>query len=178
MFDPMKRHAIRAGEAAFFAAVASSYPTASSGDLAPEVVAEFHTAAINVATEWISANVPTREQLWRKLCEHYGADPDDTCLGGLKHGDAVQRFAAVALEFDLGQGDSRAALASWPTFEEACDVLGSAVLDGYAPEAVYDLDRGERLDIHIASPVITLADDQMGENVLQPQPELRGATPK
>lgn len=45
-------------------------------------------------------------------------------------------------------------------FEDAVDTAAGEVIDGWLPEGVYDLDTGEKIDIHVSSPVITPSEDQ------------------
>jgi hypothetical protein len=44
---------------------------------------------------------------------------------------------------------------------EACSDLANEVLDsGRLPDGVYDLDTGERIELHISTPVVSLSEDQ------------------
>lgn len=57
-----------------------------------------------------------------------------------------------------------------PTFEDACAELADQILDsGLSGDlAVYDLDTGERIDLHVTTPVVTRADEQgVMENPLE-----------
>lgn len=46
------------------------------------------------------------------------------------------------------------------TFEDVVDFAGGDILDGTFPEAVFDLDTGDRIEVHVSSPVITKSEDQ------------------
>jgi len=46
------------------------------------------------------------------------------------------------------------------TEKEAFEVLGAAVLDGYAADGVYDLDTAEKIYIEVPAPIVTRADVQ------------------
>lgn len=41
--------------------------------------------------------------------------------------------------------------------QEAFEFLGDSVLDGYAPDGVYDLDTAEKMDIEVSVPIVTRA---------------------
>lgn len=52
---------------------------------------------------------------------------------------------------------------TWATFEsfdDAATHLADGVLNGEIFEAIFDLDTGERIDLHISTPVVTRAEDQ------------------
>lgn len=51
-------------------------------------------------------------------------------------------------------------MATYPTFEDACDDLGDAVLDGWLPVAVFDLDIAEQIEVQVATPVVTRSEVQ------------------
>lgn len=48
------------------------------------------------------------------------------------------------------------------TFEEACDELADEILDhGCGKDlAVYDLETGERIELHVSTPIVMRAEDQ------------------
>lgn len=46
------------------------------------------------------------------------------------------------------------------TEQEAFEVLGASVLDGYAPDGVYDLDTAAKIDIEVSTPIVTRAEVQ------------------
>jgi hypothetical protein len=45
-------------------------------------------------------------------------------------------------------------------FDRLVEDAGGEVLDGWYPEAVFDLDTAERIELHISSPIITRSEDQ------------------
>lgn len=72
----------------------------------------------------------------------------------------MPRFAAVSEEFfDLRRVGATIALCE--TEEEAFEFLGDSVLDGYAPDGVYDLDTAEKIDIEVSTPIVTRARHQV-----------------
>lgn len=111
----------------------------------------------------------TRKQRWQELCAYYDVDLDDTGLNGVQYSAEIERYAAAAREYaGTSQDAISAGIATYPTEQEALDALGSAFIDGWAPDAVYDLDTGTRIDLHVAAPVVTRSEDQgMMENPLR-----------
>jgi hypothetical protein len=72
-------------------------------------------------------------------------------------GSETPQYAAVAEEFfDESRVGARILLCD--IVEDALDGLGESVLDGYAPDGVYDLDTGEKIDIRVAVPLVTRLD--------------------
>lgn len=74
--------------------------------------------------------------------------------------DTVERFVGVQVgpgEFALVWGD---------TFDDVAQQLGAELIDRWLPEAVYDLDTGERVPLHIATPVVSRGEALAVENVL------------
>lgn len=113
----------------------------------------------------------TRAGRWQKLCAYYDVDLDDTGLNGVQYSAEIERYAAAAREYAGTSAEvTESGIATYPTEQEALEALGSAFIDGWAPDAVYDLDTGERIDLHVASPVVTRSEDQgTMENPLQPE---------
>jgi len=70
----------------------------------------------------------------------------------------LDRYAATAVQAIAR--DARGYLQSFGTFQEACVQLGDAVLEGYLPDGVYDLDTGERIELHVSTPIVTRSEDQ------------------
>lgn len=69
------------------------------------------------------------------------------------------RFALVMVESQ--EQTSENSIATLATFEDACALAGEEILDsGRLPDAVYDLDTGERIDVHTTTPVVTRSEDQ------------------
>jgi hypothetical protein len=79
----------------------------------------------------------------------------------------TNRYASVAEEF-CDEQRAGALIALCETEIEAFGILGESVLDGYAPDGVYGLDTGEKIEVRVSTPVITRAEDQgMTSNPLQ-----------
>lgn len=80
---------------------------------------------------------------------------------------SMPRYAATMEEvFDDQRVSVKIALCE--TEQEAFDVLGTSVLDGYAPDGVYDLHTAEKIDIEVSTPIVTRAKVQgVGVNWLQ-----------
>jgi hypothetical protein len=38
--------------------------------------------------------------------------------------------------------------------------MADRILDGQAPDGVYDLDTGAKIDIHVSAPVVSASDDE------------------
>jgi hypothetical protein len=76
------------------------------------------------------------------------------------------RYVAVADEFwDEQRVGVRIALCE--NLEEACAILGDAVLDGYAPDGVYDLETSEKRDVRVSRPVVTAVEGPSSYNILE-----------
>jgi hypothetical protein len=108
--------------------------------------------ALRVARDHHANEVPSfRGRRYATLCDYYLAEPDD--------GDAPLRYAACSKDRD----DELAAsgrVTTWATVDEAFADLGDQVLDGECVDAVYDLDTGERIGIHVSTPIVTRSEDQ------------------
>lgn len=62
--------------------------------------------------------------------------------------------------------------ATFDSFDEAADHLAGDSLDGGVFEAIFDLDTGERIDLHISTPIVTRSEEQgILINPLQPDEE-------
>lgn len=91
-----------------------------------------------------------------KLREHY--DPGD----GADY-DGSDRFALVS------ESKGQKLITTHATFADACAYAGDEVLDGWDPHGIFDLDTGELINLHIATPVVTRSEDQgVLENPLEP----------
>jgi len=89
-----------------------------------------------------------------RLIDHYRIDQE-------VHADINLDDARRPLPFAAIGGESGARISTHRTFDEACEYLGEGVLeDGRVPEAVYDLDTGKRIDLHVTTPVVTRGEDQ------------------
>lgn len=71
----------------------------------------------------------------------------------------IPRYAALMEEF-FDEQRVGVKLALCETEKEAFEILGAAVLDGYAADGVYDLDIAEKIDIEVSTPIVTRADVQ------------------
>ena len=96
----------------------------------------------------------TRSQNYARLLEHF--EPHTTYD---KVSPETHRYAAVAEEF-LEEQRVGAIIALCETEADAFGVLGDSVLDGYAPDGMYDLNTGDKIDIHVSTPIVTRATDQ------------------
>ena len=96
----------------------------------------------------------TRAENYAVLREHFEPHTVYDNVGPETH-----RYAAVGEEF-LGDTRVGAMVLLCQTEQEAFEVLGDAVLDGYAPDGVYDLETGEKIDVHVSAPVVTRSEDQ------------------
>jgi len=92
----------------------------------------------------------TRARHYRSLITEFEAHtyPQATPL--------MPRYAAVSEEF-FDQQRVGATIALCETQQEAFEFLGDSVLDGYAPDGVYDLETAEKIDIEVSTPIVTLA---------------------
>lgn len=70
----------------------------------------------------------------------------------------LDRYAATATQ--ASDPDANGYLEAFPAFADACAELGDGVLEGYLPAGVYDLDTGELIELHIATPLVTRSEDQ------------------
>lgn len=71
-------------------------------------------------------------------------------------GPRMPRYAALMEEF-FDEQRVGVKISLCETEQEAFDVLGAAVLDGYAPDGVYDLDTAEKISIEVSTPIVTRA---------------------
>jgi hypothetical protein len=92
----------------------------------------------------------TRAQRLDALVAHY--EPDRQ-LGHVEL-SADDRFALASAN------ESQWMITTHATFADACSCASDEVLDGWDPHAVFDLDTGELINLHIASPVVTRSEDQ------------------
>jgi hypothetical protein len=97
---------------------------------------------------------PSRAENYRRLHEHF--EPHIVYDNA---GPETHRYAAVAEEF-FDQQRVGAIVLLCETVQQACEVLGDSVLDGYAPDGVYDLETGQKIDVHVSTPIVTRAEDQ------------------
>jgi hypothetical protein len=120
--------------------------------------------ALRVARDHHANEVPSfRVRRYATLCDYYLAEPDD--------GETLLRYAACSKDRD----DELAAsgrVTTWATVDDAFADLADQVLDGECVDAVYDLDTGERIEIHVSTPIVTRSEDQgVMVNPLRPESE-------
>ena len=96
----------------------------------------------------------TRKDRCERLAEHFHANLETHPIGR-----EPGRWAAVALEQVGGQVVS-GWIATFDTIDDAFQELGSEVLEGRFADGVYDLDTGEKIDIHITTPIVTASEVQ------------------
>jgi len=92
-----------------------------------------------------------RQRRLRRLLDEYDPHPD--------HGPSVLgplRFVLIQQEFD----GALHAYTYGDTFDEAVADAGGEILDGWRPEAVFDLDTGARIGLHVSSPIVTRSVEQ------------------
>ena len=102
----------------------------------------------------IDAGLDERAARRAHLVEHFGVEP-----WALESGDATEparRYAAVS---GLGK-DEDPHLSTFDDLEAAFDDLADSILDGQAPDGVYDLDTATKIDIHVSTPIVSASDDQ------------------
>ena len=72
---------------------------------------------------------------------------------------ATHRYAAVSEEF-FDETRVGAFVFLCETEQEAFEVLGGSVLDGFAPDGVNDRETGEKIEVQVSTPIVTRAGDQ------------------
>lgn len=119
----------------------------AAGELFPEVP----SAAIH---QGIDARLSERAARRDRLVEHFAVEP-----WALESGDPDElggRYAAVS-----GVGEYEDAhLSTFDDLDAAFDNLADAILEGLEPDAVYDLDTGEKIDIDVSAPIVTASNRQ------------------
>lgn len=83
----------------------------------------------------------------------------------LNQGEGL-RYAAVWKEA-YGDDDGPYSLWTWETIEEAFSSLEDAILEGGAPEGVFDLDTGDLIEIHVAIRVTRSEEQGVSRNPLK-----------
>lgn len=96
----------------------------------------------------------SRRDRCERLAEHFHAN-----LTAQPIERQPERWAAVALQQVGGQVVS-ASISTFSTVDDAFQELGSDVLEGMFADGVYDLDTGEKIEVHISTPVVTASVDQ------------------
>jgi len=98
---------------------------------------------------------PGRARQYARLLDYYRVPPAQ------EQGPTTTplQFALVMVESQ--EQTSENSIATLATFEDACALAGEEILDsGRLPDAVYDLDSGERIEVHTTTPVVTRSEDQ------------------
>jgi hypothetical protein len=90
----------------------------------------------------------SRRTNYSRLITSFDVHIQDAAIG------EMPRCAAVAEEF-LGDQPVGAQILLCETVEYALEVLGESVLNGYAPDGIYDLDTRAKIDVHVATPIVT-----------------------
>lgn len=115
----------------------------ADGEKAPIMVSRIARLAADV--------VEARQRRVQRLLDEYEAHPEFG-LGALG-----------PLRFVLVQQESEGSLHAYTygeTFDEAVADAGGEILDGWRPEAVFDLDTGARIGLHVSSPTVTRSVEQ------------------
>jgi hypothetical protein len=102
----------------------------------------------------IDARLDERTARRARLVEHHGVEPWALEAGDLD--EPVRRYAAV---WGIGNYED-AHLSTFDALDAAFDELADGVLEGLAPDGVYDLDTGNKIDIHVSTPIVTASEDQ------------------
>jgi hypothetical protein len=98
----------------------------------------------------------TRASNYARLHAYYRVDP---AAEDATSSVPVRRFALAMIESRAPTSDSW--LTTVDSFADACALAGEGVLDsGRTPDAVYDLDTGQRIELHTTTPVVTRSEDQ------------------
>lgn len=102
-----------------------------------------------------TAPPPGRASNYKRLLDYYRADAAGEDGAPAPSG----RFALAMIESREAISDNLLACAD--SFTDACLLAGEEVLDsGRMPDAVYDLDTGERIELHTTTPTVTRSEDQ------------------
>lgn len=114
-----------------------------------------------------------RTERLQVLYDHYDNDTHDdmrSTFPKASEARGVERYVTVQR-----RGDGDYFLNDFATEEHAFAQLGDAVLEGDEIEAVYDLDTGEMIQLHVATPVVSRSCDQgTMENPLKPERSVFG----
>lgn len=105
-----------------------------------------------------------RQRRFSVLLENYPGD-----AGVPEESDTIERYCCVEKSNAAITGIGYAFV--WDDdFDEVCKSAANDVFEDWWPEAVFDLDTGERIEIHMSNPIITRSEDQgTMVNVLQPE---------
>lgn len=114
----------------------------------------FPEVASDAVHRGIDARLDERAARRARLVEHHNVEP-----WALESGDVsepIRRYAAVS---GIGNYED-AHLTTFDHLDAAFDELADKILDGLAPDGVYDLDTGRKIDIHVSTPIVTASEDQ------------------
>ena len=93
---------------------------------------------------------------FQRLVDYYRIDP------AAEEGSATappERFAVAMIESRADTSENHLTTAG--SFKDACHLAGEEVLDsGRLPDAVYDLDAGQRIELFTATPVVLRSAEQ------------------
>jgi hypothetical protein len=119
----------------------------AASELFPEVASD----AIH---RGIDAGLDERAARRAHLVEHFGVEP-----WALESGDATEparRYAAVS---GIGKYEDPH-LSTFDDREAAFDDLADRIVEGEAPDGVYDLDTGTKIDVDVSTPIVSASDRQ------------------
>jgi hypothetical protein len=108
---------------------------------------------------WPAAEPATGQQAERwgaslaRLCAAFGSEVAET-------DDLPHRYAAVAERQDRTGAVIHTAIWCGDSEPECYSRLGESVLDGYAPDGIYDLDTDDKIEVHVATPIVRRSEDQ------------------
>jgi hypothetical protein len=151
--DPTKAavclaRALMAGDASVFKA---GYSQINAVIAATELFPEVDVDAIH---RGIDAGLDDRAARRARLVENFAVAPWALEAGDLS--EPIRRYAAVS---GIDDGED-AHLSTFDDLDGAFDALADSILEGDAPDGVYDLDTGTKIDIHVSTPVVTASQDQ------------------
>lgn len=102
----------------------------------------------------IDAALDERAARRAQLVEHFGVESWALESGDLN--ERGRRYASVC-----GVGDyENAHLTTFDDLDAALDDLADRILDGQAPDGVYDLDTAQKIEIHVSTPIVTASEDR------------------
>lgn len=140
--------ALMAGDASVFKA---GYSQVNAVNAACELFPDVASDAIN---QGIDAGLDERATRRARLVEHFVVEP--WALEDGNRDEPVRRYAAVSGI----SNDEDAHLSTFDDLDAALNDLADRILDGQAPDGVYDLDTGTKIDIHVSTPIVSASDDQ------------------
>lgn len=112
----------------------------------------------DVQREYTDAQA-TRHERFYKLVEAYPHHVDNAT-----ESDTIERYCGIQQHGRDGEFSSHLT----DTFDDVATMLANDIFEGWMPEAIFDLDTGQRIELHVSSPIITKSEDQgVMENVLE-----------